>query len=254
MNSNHSLKPLKWYKDLATTKERRGAGAFIVEGDRAIQQLISSHPEAVIEIVTIEQPAVMYEKFPIRTVTENQFRTISSATTPQGILAVVKMPEDIYTDQVPENAGSRILLLEGIQDPGNTGTLIRTAAAFNYSGVILSEKCADPFSPKCIQSTAGSILEVWLRRTSIYMEQVQSLIKKGYSLLAADLSGNEPTASMYLQENLILALGNEASGLSRAALDLADLRVKIPIARDKAESLNVAVSGAILIYLSTRQD
>jgi TrmH family RNA methyltransferase len=86
------------------------------------------------------------------------------------------------------------------------------------------------------------------------MEQVQSLIKKGYSLLAADLSGNEPTASMYLQENLILALGNEASGLSRAALDLADLRVKIPIARDKAESLNVAVSGAILIYLSTRQD
>jgi TrmH family RNA methyltransferase len=253
INDGYKLKPLKWYKDLATTRGRRDAGAFIVEGDKAIRQLISSHPEAVIEIVTIEQPAATYGKFPVRTVTENQFRTISSVTTPQGILAVVKMPEDIYTNNVPENAGHRVLLLEDIQDPGNTGTLIRTAAAFNYSGVILSEKCADPFSPKCIQSTAGSILELWLRRTSSYLEQVQSLITRGYFLLAADLNGTEPPANMCLKDNLILALGNEASGLSRAALDLAQVRAKIPIARDRAESLNVAVSGAIFMYLSTRQ-
>jgi TrmH family RNA methyltransferase len=186
--------------------------------------------------------------------TETQFRPICSSKTPQGILAIIRTPEDVYSDQLPANTGDRILLLEDIQDPGNTGTLIRTAAAFDFSGVILSEKCADPFSPKCVQSTAGSVLSVWLRRNKNYLDMAKSLQKKDCSVIATDLSGTEVSSVFQHPKKLLLALGNEAAGLSRSVLETADHHIKIPIDRDKAESLNVAVSGAILMYLSSKRD
>jgi TrmH family RNA methyltransferase len=144
-----------------------------------------------------------------------------------------------------------VLLLEDIQDPGNVGTLIRTAAAFDFSGVVLTEKCADPLSPKCVQATAGSLLSVWLRRTVKYLELVRSLREDGYVLVAAELNGAEET-SVLKRERLILALGNEGAGLSAELLAMADSRLRLPTAREKAESLNVAACGAILMYLSSR--
>ncbi|MCJ7523371.1 MAG: RNA methyltransferase, partial [Dehalococcoidia bacterium] len=179
-----------------------------------------------------------------------QFSSISNAVTPQGIMAVVRIPDDIYSDSLPDNTGTRVLLLEDIQDPGNTGTLIRTAAAFGYSGVILTEKCADPLSPKCVQATAGAVLAVWLRRTARYLELIKVLKKQGYTLEAADLNGEEDPSNLRTSSKLLLALGSEASGLSPAVLKTSDHRFRIPIAREKAESLNVAASGAICMYLS----
>jgi TrmH family RNA methyltransferase len=251
---SYKLKPLKWYKSLADLKGRLEAQCFAIEGERAIRQIVISHPEAVLEIVTVEKPADVYEKFPVRMVSESQFRTITSAITPQGILAVVRMPKNVYTSRMPEKPGERVLLLEDVQDPGNIGTLVRTAAAFNYSGVILSQKCADQFSLKCIQSTAGSILELWSRRTPDYLVLVKSLLQNEYTLIAADLNGQAQAEDIHGVKNLILALGSEANGLSQGVLELAKHRVKIPIIRDKAESLNVAASGAILMYLSTEQN
>jgi TrmH family RNA methyltransferase len=251
---NYPLKPLKWYKNLATIHGRIEEGSFIIEGDKGIRQIISSHQGAIIEIVAIEKPAAIYDQYPVRILTETQFRSICSSKTPQGILAVIRTPEDAYSDQLPANTGNRILLLEDIQDPGNIGTLIRTAAAFDFSGVILSEKCADPFSPKCVQSTAGSVLSVWLRRNKNYLDMAKSLQKKEYAVTATDLAGTEAPSVFEHPEKLLLALGNEAAGLSRSVLETADHHVKIPIVCDKAESLNVAVSGAILMYLSSRRD
>jgi TrmH family RNA methyltransferase len=251
---NHNdtpLKPLKWYKSLATVKGRLEAGAFIIEGHRAIQQIILSHPHEIIEIISIEKPPSVYCNYPVRLVTESQFRSICSTRTPQGILAIIRTPVDTYSDHLPQNTGSKILLLEDIQDPGNVGTLIRTATAFDFSGVILTEKCADPFSPKCIQSTAGSMLSIWIRRTRHHLNLVESLKKNGHSLIATDLNGTEEPSVICQQDKLLLALGNEASGLSRPLLNLAEHRLRIPITREKAESLNVAVCGAILMYLSS---
>ncbi len=249
--NNAPLKPLKWYKKLATMSGRIEAGAFLIEGDRAIQQIITSHPREIIEIISIQKPPSVYRNYPVRLVTESQVRSICSTRTPQGILAVVRIPAGTYSDQLPKNAGNRILLLEDIQDPGNVGTLIRTAAAFDFSGAILTEKCADPFSPKCIQATAGSALSVWVRRTSHYLDLVKSLKENGYSLVAAALKGTEETSILRHQKKLLLALGNEASGLSQRLLELADYCLRIPIASEKAESLNVAVCGAILMYLAS---
>jgi TrmH family RNA methyltransferase len=230
------LKSLKWYRELAERKGRLKNGVFLVEGDKAIRQIMAGHADAVTEILAIDEPPPVYRDYPVR----------------QGLAAVVRMPDDIYSHGLPQTPGDRILLLEDIQDPGNAGTLIRTAAALNYAGVILTENSADPFSPKCVQATAGTVLSVWLRRTEKYLELVKSLRDKNYALVAADVKGTEEPPAISNREKLVLALGNEGAGLSEEILSMADNRVRIPTAPGKAESLNVAASGAILMYLSNQ--
>ena len=247
------LRPLKWYKKLASPAGRLEAGAFLVEGDKAVRQIINNHPDAIIEIVAAGEPSPVYRSYDVRLVNDSQFRSICLTKTPQGIMAVVRLPQDTYTSRLPEKMGDKILLLEDIQDPGNTGTLIRTAAAFDFAGVVLSEKCADPFSPKCIQSTAGAMLSVWLRRTADYLALAETLQQSGYSLVATDLEGVADPTVLCRQNKILLALGNEASGLTGSILNAADYRVRIPIVRDKAQSLNVAVCGAICMYLNYRK-
>ena len=247
------LKPFKWYRRLATKKGRLEAGAFIVEGTRSINQIISNHPDEIIEILTIEEPLPVYSNYVVRLVTESQFRYICQTKTPQGVMAAVRIPVDILSDCLPDDIGNKILLLEDIQDPGNVGTLIRTAAAFNYSGAIMSENCADPLSPKCVQATVGTVLSIWLRRTTNYLELISALRKGGYTIAATDLNGMEEPALLSRQSKLLLALGNEAAGLSIAVLNVADFRLRIPTIQEKAESLNVAACGAICMYLSSQK-
>lgn len=246
---NPSTRPLKWYKKLSKEKGRREAQAFRIEGDRAARQVISTSPDSVIEIVTADELPPIYRDYPIRMVTDVQFKSICHAKTPQGPLAVVRIPRDMYSDRLPDDAGDKVLLLEDIQDPGNVGTLIRTAAAFDFCGVILSGKCADPLSPKCIQSTAGAVLSVWMRRTDRYLRLAQALRQKGYQLIAADLEGEDELQAVTIPDNILIGLGNEAAGLSDAVLEMADRTVRIDIAREKAESLNVAACGAIIMHL-----
>ena len=245
-----ALKPIKWYKNLATRKGRLEAEAFLIEGDRTIKQIISSNPDEIIEIVSTEELSPFYHKYSNRFVTDSQLRSICSSKTPQGIIAVVHLSLDMYSDQLPDSIGAKILLLEDIQDPGNVGTLIRTAVAFDFSGVILTEKCADPLSPKCVQSTVGTVLSLWIRRTSRYLELVEKLKHSGYSLVATDLGGVEDPSVLQCQNKLLLALGNEASGLSNSVLNASNHRLRIPTIRGKTESLNVAACGAICMYLS----
>jgi len=247
------LKPLKWYKKLATKKGRLEAGAFIVEGTRSINQIISNHPDEIIEILTIEEPLPDYSNYVVRLVSESQFRYICQTKTPQGVMAAVRIPVDIWADRLPGDTGNKVLLLEDIQDPGNVGTLIRTAAALNFSGAIMSENCADPLSPKCVQATAGAVLSIWLRRTTNYIELISTLKKDGYTIAATDLNGREEPEILSRQSKLLLALGNEAAGLSIAMLNVADYRLRIPTMRGKAESLNVAACGAICMYLGSRK-
>jgi len=248
-----ALKPLAWYKKLATKKARLAAGAFLIEGEKAIQQILQQPSQAILEILATPEYLPRYRQYPHRSVTIDQCRAICHSQTPQGLLAVVRLPLETYSDQLPRCCGSNILLLEDIQDPGNVGSLIRTAAAFNFAGVILTEKCADPFAPKCIQATAGSIFAVWLRRTALYLGFVEALKQRGYHLVAADLQGHEDPCMLSGQTRLLLALGNEASGLSAALRAAADSRFTIALDQTHAESLNVAACGAICMYLGSRR-
>ena len=244
-------KSLKRYRELADKKGRLEQGVFLVEGEKAISQIMASRPGDITEIIAAVDPPSFVRRYPVRTVNESQYRYISSAQTPQGIAAVVKLPQGIYTSNLPSDTARRILLLENIQDPGNTGTLIRTAAALGFDGVILTENSADPFAPKAVQAAAGTVLSVWVRKTGQYLEIVKSLQQAGYALVGADVRGNDGPDILAKQEKLILALGNEAAGLTDELITIADYRVRIPTPPDKAESLNVAACGAILMYLSS---
>lgn len=245
------LKPLKWYRTLAAEKGRREAGVFLVEGERALRQIAGTAPDEIVEIISSKDLPVEWAAFPARQVTAQQFLRISSAVTPQGTMAVVRLPQGVHSDDLPGRPEGRVLLLEDVQDPGNVGALIRTAAAFDYAGAILSEGCADPFSPKSVQATAGSVLSLWLRRTRSYLELAAKLRDGGCRVVAADLSGADDPHVLCETDSLLLALGNEAAGLSEAVRGISDHRVRVPIAREKAESLNVAATGAICMYLSS---
>ena len=242
---------LKRYRELADKKGRLEHGVFLVEGEKHISQVIAGHLGAVTEIISIGPPPPLLRRYPLREVKATEFRYISGAQTPQGIAAVVRMPEGVYSANLPAEAGSRILLLEDVQDPGNVGTLIRTAAALGFSGVILTDASADPFSPKSIQAAAGTVLSLWIRKTAEYLQLVKSLKQAGYAIVAADVHGRDKPEILSNLQKLVLTLGNEAAGLTTEILDTADYRVRIATPPEKAESLNVAACGAILMYLAS---
>jgi TrmH family RNA methyltransferase len=249
--SSLPLKPLSWYKKLATKKGRLAVGAFLVEGQRAIEQIQHRQPEVIQELLTTSDDHQRPWPYPRRRLTDRQLRAICSTKTPQGIVAVVRLPMQTYENQLPPSCGQKLLFLEDIQDPGNVGTLIRTAAAFQFTGVLLTEKCADPFAPKCVQASAGAILSLWLRRTDHGLDLVSTLQQRGYRLVATTLEGHSDPATLSGPARLILALGNEGTGLSTAMRQSAQDQFTIPMDRHGSESLNVATSGAICMYLST---
>jgi TrmH family RNA methyltransferase len=161
------------------------------------------------------------------------------------VVAVVALPADAYGASIPRNPGSHILLLEDVQDPGNVGALIRCAAAFDYSGVLLTEKCADPFSAKAVLASAGTLMTLWIRRGDQWRSILDRLIDSDFRLLVADASG-EPVAPA--QAPFILAAGNEGAGVSPYLRARAHAIVSIPINTRRAESLNVSVAGALCMY------
>ncbi len=248
--SSLPLKPLSWYKKLATKKGRLAAGAFLVEGQRAIEQIQQRQPEAIQELLVTSDDHPSNWPYPYRRLSDSQLRTICNTKTPQGMVAVVSLPMQTYENQLPPTCGQKLLFLEDIQDPGNVGTLIRTAAAFHFAGALLTEKCADPFAPKCVQASAGTILSLWIRRTEHGLDWVSTLQQRGYTLVATTLVGQSDPTILSGQSRLILALGNEGTGLSSAVCQAAQARFTIPMDRCGSESLNVAISGAIAMYLS----
>lgn len=246
-----NLRPLSWYSDLSDPRIRREQGFFIIEGPRAVEQILSTAPSSIDEILLTEETALnaggKNYSSPIRIITERQFKSICSTKTPQGIAAVVRIPEGSYGLSLPKTTGERILLLEGVQDPGNVGALVRSAAAFDYAGIVMSGECADPFGPKAVQASAGSVLSVWIRRTQEYLDMAKKMQTNGFVLIAADPRG-ETMVSGYVRKKHVIMLGSEGDGLSDRLLALADKKVRIPMNDKKAESLNVAISGAILMY------
>lgn len=239
---------IKWYRKLSTRKGRLERGVFLVEGVRAIRHIAQHQPDAIEEVLCLGLPPSDLQPFTVSRIQPRQLVAIANTKSPQDVLAVVCFAPEVYANQLPAQIGSHVLLLEGVQDPGNVGALIRTATAFGFDGVILSDQCADPLSPKAVQATAGTVLSLWWRRTAHYLDLLQTLRQNGYRCVVADPHGDADPARLASQRRLVLALGNEASGLSAALQKMADERINIPMC-NAVESLNVAVSGAICMYV-----
>ena len=219
---------------LSDKKYRKEFGQYLVEGIKPVNECIAAG-FAVDKIVCIEK---LSENFSGATVvSEEVFSAISSEKTPQGVLAVVKIPENKLLP--PKDS---CILLDRLQDPGNIGTIIRTANAAGYREIYLLN-CTDPYSPKAVRASMSGIFFTKIMQGS--EEQILKALKE-VPLVSADMDGDN-IFSFDAPEKFCLCIGNEGSGLSENIKFNSNYKVKIPMA-ESCESLNAAVSAGIAMY------
>ena len=184
-------------------------------------------------------------------VTEEQMKKLTDTVTPQGILCVVRQPSYTMEDIINHPGHRLIMILEDIQDPGNLGTIFRTAEGAGASGIIMTKGCADLFNPKVVRSTMGSIYRVPFFVTDD-IEQTISLVKNAQiEVFAAHLKGEHFYDEIEYKDAAFL-IGNEGRGLKDSTASLADTYIKIPMSGE-LESLNASMAAGILMYEHNRQ-
>lgn len=191
-------------------------------------------------------------------VADSVFKNMSDTVTPQGILAIAKQKEYNLEEILAKDAkekldkGRSFIILESIQDPGNLGTIIRTAEGAGVSGIIMNKETVDIYNSKVIRSTMGSVYRVPFMVTENLPETINELKKNNVTVFAAHLQGDEYYAKDLYKGNVAFLIGNEGNGLSDDIAKMADKYVKIPMA-GMVESLNASVAAAILMYEAKRQ-
>ncbi len=183
-------------------------------------------------------------------VSDSVFQYLSDTRTPQGILAVVKQLHYKLDDLFGETP--LIIVLENVQDPGNLGTILRTAEAAGVTGILMSEGCADIYNPKVTRSTMGSIFRVPFVYTSDLARSLDMLKRRGVKLYAAHLQGSEDLYSQSYTSPSAFLVGNESRGLTMDTAALADKAVRIDMSGE-VESLNAAVASAVMMFEAKRQ-
>ena len=235
-------------------RARREAGCFAVEGIRIFREI----PEELRGQVYVSESFLrshgdVLGDTPAETVSDRLFSRMCDTQTPQGILTVVRMPQ--YTREQllgAKDTAPLILLLEDLQDPGNVGTILRTAEGAGVTGVFLSSRTADIFSPKVIRSTMGSVFRVPFRQEPDLKEVTEWLAGRNVVSYAAHLAGSSEYTEPDYSQGTAFLIGNEGNGLSDALSEAASCRIRIPM-EGQVESLNAAVSAAVLLYEAHRQ-
>ena len=246
-------------------RERKAQRLFVVEGIRAVAEVpalllhaiyyvegfgASSDGQAFISDIRSKAPNV-----PMEEVAKNVFNSMSDTVTPQGVLAVVKM-QDFTMDEVLGKATGKpahIVILESLQDPGNMGTIIRTAEGAGATGIIMNSTTVDLYSPKVVRSTMGSIFRV----PHIVVSDLGSTLtelkeKHGVSVYAAHLKGEKFYDEFDYTSPTAFMIGNEGNGLTDETANMATSYLKIPM-EGQLESLNASVAAALLMYETHRQ-
>ncbi len=228
------------WKALKDRKGRRESGCFLVEGRKMVEEALASAFD--VETVLVQEGMELPDglTMPVYELPAHVLAAVCDTKTPQGIAAVVRMKEQ-------SALGKHIVVLDGVQDPGNVGTIIRTADAAGLDGVLLSNQCADVFSPKVLRATMGSIFRMNLRTTDDLPGELTKLREKGYSILSSQLDGTPFYEREKVAEQFALIIGNEGNGVSEQVQQTATHRVRLPM-RGGAESLNAAIAAAIMMY------
>ncbi len=254
--SNAKVKQVVRWKDKAG--ERREAGIFLTEGFKLFQE---APADSIREVYLSEDAAERaaadpelwnkLQRIGWETVSGEVFQKMSDTRTPQGILCVVKRP--VYTlDGLLAESKPLLTVLDGIQDPGNLGTIVRTGEGAGVTGVIMGNGTVDIFNPKTIRATMGSVFRV----PFVYVDDLEKVVlqmkQKSIRIFAAHLSGETYYDSFSYREGTAFLIGNEGKGLSAGLTELADDLLRIPM-EGKVESLNAAVAAALLLYEAHRQ-
>lgn len=250
--ANQQIKKLQVLMKKA--KERKKERVFVAEGIKMFREAPGEWIQQVYvaeSFLSEEGHRKLLEGYAYEIVVDSVFRAVSDTQTPQGILTVLRMPE--YTlSQLFAGEKTHILVLESIQDPGNLGTMFRAGEGAGVSGIIMNRTTVDLFNPKTIRSTMGSIYRVPYLVTDSLKDTVEELKKSQVSVYAAHLNSAAEYDSLDYTKGTAFLIGNEGRGLSSAAAALADTCIRIPM-EGKVESLNAAVSAAVLMYECSRQ-
>ena len=230
-------------KETASLKEKKGRkelGLFLVEGRKMVAECQKSPIE--IERVFVSESytgEVPFEESAVVRVSDDVFRHLSDEKTPQGILCRVRIPDTPLT--APKG---KCLLLDGVADPGNLGTILRTANAAGYTEAYLTKECADPFSPKSVRASMSGVFF-----TKIYRAERAEILSvlKDTPILIADMGGSN-VFTYAPPKQFALVIGNEANGVSDEVKKAAFHMIKIPM-QDTQESLNAAISAGIIMYV-----
>lgn len=242
-------KIIKEVNSLKAKKERDKTGLFILEGKRLVDEIPNSWEIKYLLKAESYSEDINFEN--VYTVKDSLFEKISETVNPQGILAVCHIKEFDVTN-VDYSNSPFFVVLENVTDPGNMGTLIRTADAAGADGIFLSKGCVDIYNPKVIRATMGSIFHLPIYRNLNLMDLMEDFKNNNVKTLAAHLKGTSTPYKVDMTTACAVIIGNEANGLSDEISEIASDLVKIPMP-GKAESMNAGIAGGILIYESVRQ-
>ena len=225
---------------------RRATGEFLCDSPKLLQEALLWQAE-ITAVVTISPLPRLPEHIRQVQVPEDIMSSISPVKTPQGVLFTCRLPQAPLPRFL---TGRRYVLLDGVQDPGNVGTILRTLDAFDADGLLLTGGCADPYGWKAVRSSMGAVF-----RRPIYSgtpeERAALLPRSGLPLYGAALREDTVDARQADYTRCVLAIGSEGRGLSREVLDLCDQTIRIPMS-DRCESLNAAIAAAVLLWESWR--
>lgn len=245
MITSSQNKTVKEWKKLHQKKYRTQNESFIIEGFHLIEEVFKSD-WTIKQLILREDTKLpdMLEAVSYERVTEAVFNEISETETPQGIAAVVQVKKMELLHEGPQ------LLIDRVQDPGNLGTIIRTAAALGFSQTVIGKGTVDIYNPKVIRATQGSLFHMNLVEAALE-DVIEELSKEGYMIAASTLHHAKPLDEVAYSSKTALIVGNEGAGISEEIIELADTRITIPIT-SQAESLNVGIAAGIMMYEITK--
>lgn len=250
--SNKQIKNLTQL--IKKSKARREQRVFVVEGlkmyrevpkDRLVMTYVSE------SFYGKEEHRKLLKGVPVELVSDRVFAAVSDTQTPQGILCVVRQLEYDLEEMLTADA-PLLLVLENIQDPGNLGTIFRTAEGAGVQGIVMSADTVDIYNPKTIRSTMGALYRMPFLYTRDLGQAVGKLKEKGIRCYAAHLKGSREYCLENYKEGTAFLIGNEGNGLTRELSERADAYIKISMS-GQVESLNAAVAAAVLMFEARRQ-
>jgi TrmH family RNA methyltransferase len=243
-------------------RHRDETGLFLAEGPQAVREALDAG--VVVELFATPDSyarlgalvdAAHADGVAVRPVTEAGLVTLTETVTPQGVIAVCRHLHRPSVGAVLAPPPSLVVVLAGVADPGNAGTVLRTADAAGADAVVFGEGAVDPYNGKCVRATAGSLFHLPVVRGEPAASAVAALRAAGLTVLAADAHGaidlDEYADAGGLAGRTAWLFGSEAHGLAPELADLADARVRVPI-HGRAESLNLAAAAAVCLYASAR--
>lgn len=242
---------------LNKAKSRRENKVFVVEGVKMVLEAPKDRLEKIYVSESFMEShkngldGIQWDNPKVEVVSDHVFKQMSDTKTPQGIMAIIKMQESSLSEIVGgENAF--VMVCEDLQDPGNLGTIIRTGEGAGISGVILTKNTVDIYNPKTIRSTMGSVYRVPFLYTDNLEEMIAQMKLLGVKVYAAHLNGNNSYAKENYSNKCAFLIGNEGNGLKDETAALADRLIRIPM-EGEVESLNAAISSAVIMYEVNRQ-